>query len=170
MELPLLLCLQVALLFMSGVANAEDSTTSMFPVDSSAEKCTFPNSTSICLIPLQTPFMHDGDMQKTAYVNYYGVLAFDQPVDNNLSPSLEGYRNIFFPFSPYFSLDGSVTFMQATDGPLVTLATKEINAMFPEYPSFVATWVLVITWQNMVVSNLDDIFCKPIDVWQDEEV
>ncbi|KAB5555179.1 hypothetical protein PHYPO_G00030510 [Pangasianodon hypophthalmus] len=151
MDLPLLLCLQVALLFMSGVANAEDSTTSMFPVDSSAEKCTFPNSTSICLIPLQTPFMHDGDMQKTAYVSYNGFLAFDQPVDNNLNPSLEGYRNIIFPaLYPIFSLNmRNVTFMQATDGPLVTLATKEINAMFPEYPSFVATWVLVVTWQDM---------------------
>ncbi|MCJ8738138.1 hypothetical protein PDJAM_G00032090 [Pangasius djambal] len=125
MELPPLLCLQVALLFMSGVANAEDSTTSMFPVDSSAEKCTFPNRTSLCLIPLQAPFMHDGDMQKTAYVSNKGVLVFDQPVDNNLNPSLEGYRNIIFPLQTLFVLDeGNVTFMQATDGPLVTLATN----------------------------------------------
>ncbi|XP_058262652.1 pancreatic secretory granule membrane major glycoprotein GP2-like isoform X2 [Hemibagrus wyckioides] len=154
MECSRLLCL-ATLLFMSGVAKGQSSTT--LPVGVTKGQSSTPS-------PEPQFFKHGLNVRVEEFFSGTGLInQLQQPFNYNgtyevllfldCSIILLGRNEI--SFSPLCTkvdpnTRGSLSYEQATSGPLIDQANKEIKRMFSNV-SFSASWVLVLTWRNVLL-------------------
>ncbi|XP_026111426.1 sushi, nidogen and EGF-like domain-containing protein 1, partial [Carassius auratus] len=91
------------------------------------------------------------------YVNNNGHLTFNQPSSQFVPYSFPARGSQDVIAGLWTNLDNSargvVSYHQYTSGNVLTRATQDINTQFPNL-NFIASWVLVATWNKVAYFNL----------------
>lgn len=79
-----------------------------------------------------------------------GYVAFYAPNIDDEVPDPQLGKDVIAPLWTDLDADsgGKWTYEQATEGPLLRIATEAINRMFPGF-HYSASWVFVSTWENV---------------------
>nr|XP_055031635.1 sushi, nidogen and EGF-like domain-containing protein 1 [Misgurnus anguillicaudatus] len=108
-------------------------------------------------VNLARPFVYFGRTYNLIYVNYNGLLSFNQPIieDPYTFPS-NGSQDVIAPLWADFDDYGIIAFyyQQYTSGNVLTRATEDIKRYYPGL-SFNATWVFVATWDYVQTWDLN---------------
>ncbi|KAK1796779.1 hypothetical protein P4O66_009793, partial [Electrophorus voltai] len=102
------------------------------------------------LVGISVAFPFFGDRHTGLYVNNNGLVSFLREV-SQFTPvafPIAGDRRAVAPF--WADVDnrraGEVFHRESKDPGILKRATEDIHRYFPEFPLFVATWVLIATW------------------------
>ncbi|XP_036429013.1 uncharacterized protein LOC118809641 isoform X2 [Colossoma macropomum] len=100
------------------------------------------------LIQLDYPFFYFGKPHSQLYLSMNGFLSFEPLYPVSYDPSLN--KDIIAPLwtKIHIYTRGSISYSQATSGPLVKLAADEISQGLPGSKVFVS-WVFVSTWEKV---------------------
>uniref|UniRef100_A0A4W4HIE6 NIDO domain-containing protein n=1 Tax=Electrophorus electricus TaxID=8005 RepID=A0A4W4HIE6_ELEEL len=100
-------------------------------------------------IDLEHPFVYAGKTYSKLYLGMNGFVSFTQPLDD-LYPDPHFSSNIVAPLWIIINNtdEGNISYIQATEGSLITQATDALNGLYDKYNSSV-TWVFVATWLNI---------------------
>ncbi|XP_053366938.1 alpha-tectorin-like [Clarias gariepinus] len=99
---------------------------------------------------LQKPFLYAGQIYHQFYLSMDGYVAFYAPNIDDEVPDPQLGKDVIAPLWTDLDADsgGKWTYEQATEGPLLHIATEAINRMFPGF-HYSASWVFVSTWENV---------------------
>ncbi|KAL1264772.1 hypothetical protein QQF64_005127 [Cirrhinus molitorella] len=107
-------------------------------------------------IQLSSPFLFFGRTYRQIYVNNNGHLTFNQPLSQYVPNTFPSYGSQDIIAGLWTNLDnherGVISYQQYTSGNVLTRATQDINAHFPNL-TFSASWVFVATWDKVVYFN-----------------
>ncbi|XDV44110.1 hypothetical protein PO909_012447, partial [Leuciscus waleckii] len=109
-------------------------------------------------VAFSTPFTFFGRKYSYTYVNYNGLLTFNQfSPDASLYPfPTYGTEDFIAPL--WTDLDdfglGRYSYQEYTSGSVLTRATQDINQYFP-HKGFSASWVFVATWDYVESSDMN---------------
>ncbi|XP_076857111.1 uncharacterized protein LOC143511022 [Brachyhypopomus gauderio] len=125
-----------------------------FPIGPEAHGGNFPYDGASVLIDLDFPFTYNGRNHSQFYLNMNGFVTFSNPSDE-LYPNAHIGMDMIAPFWADIENDegGEVYYEQATDGPLIEVATDAVNLAFQDADFEEAAWVFVATWLNTPLEN-----------------
>ncbi|KAI4895043.1 hypothetical protein NFI96_016161 [Prochilodus magdalenae] len=125
-----------------------DFPATFFPVQSSAVEVYLYSDGDATRIQLNHTFYYFKRQYSQLYLSMNGFLSFEYIVTDTYNPNLK--KDIIAPL--WVDIDtyntGSILHEQATSGPLINLATEQVNQMFPGL-NFTASWVFVGTWVDV---------------------
>ncbi|NXJ78918.1 TECTA protein, partial [Trogon melanurus] len=104
-------------------------------------------------IKISVPFIFFGASYRSIYVNNNGVISFNTLVSQftpEAFPLADG-RAFIAPFwaDVHNGIRGEVYYRESTDPELLRRASKDIRKHFKDMASFSATWVFVVTWEEV---------------------
>ncbi|XP_073670392.1 uncharacterized protein [Paramisgurnus dabryanus] len=108
-------------------------------------------------VNLARPFVYFGRTYNLIYVNYNGLLSFNQPIiEDPYTFPYNGSQDVIAPLWADFDDYGIIAFyyQQYTSGNVLTRATEDIKHYYPGV-SFNATWVFVVTWDYVQTTDLN---------------
>lgn len=104
------------------------------------------------VINLESPFVFFGRTYNNIYANINGYLTFKQPSSDYTFQyfPINGSEDIIAPLWTNADVSGNdiIAYQQYSSGDVLTRTTQDINHYFPNL-SFRATWVLVVTWDQV---------------------
>ncbi|XP_065116696.1 uncharacterized protein [Paramisgurnus dabryanus] len=105
---------------------------------------------------LTSPFVYFGRTYNQIYVNYNGLLSFNQPLQETPYTFPNGGQDVIAPLWVDFDDYGIIAFyyQEYTSGNVLTRATEDIKRYYPGL-SFNATWVFVATWDYVETWDLN---------------
>ncbi|XP_061173563.1 fibropellin-1-like [Saccostrea echinata] len=116
------------------------------------------NSTS--RIPIVVSFPFFGSSYNSIYVNNNGDTTFETPLRQFTSQPfpINGSHRIIAPF--WTDIDtrqgGKLWYRITTDTTILQRGTNKINSLFPDIVTFTATWMMIITWEDVAAYS-----CSP---------
>ncbi|XP_056325772.1 sushi, nidogen and EGF-like domain-containing protein 1 [Danio aesculapii] len=144
----------ISVFSLSWVTKAQTVPLIFYPFSSEAGDTVYTaeDNENSTVINLQSPFVFFGRTYNKIYVNINGYLTFNQPSSDytvHYFPT-NGSEDIIAPLWTNADVSGNdiISYQQYSSGDVLTRATQDINHYFPN-PSFVATWVLVVTWDQV---------------------
>ncbi|NXG08040.1 TECTA protein, partial [Sakesphorus luctuosus] len=104
-------------------------------------------------IKISVPFIYFGVPYRSIYVNNNGVISFNTLVSQftpEVFPLADG-RAFVAPFwaDVHNGIRGDVYYRESTDPALLRRASKDIHKYFKDMASFSATWVFIVTWEEV---------------------
>ncbi|XP_009305186.1 uncharacterized protein isoform X1 [Danio rerio] len=107
-------------------------------------------------VAFSTPFTYFGRKYSNIFVNYNGLLTFNQPLVETFPYSFPTYENEDYIAALWSELDdygfGKYWYQEYTNGSVLDRATQDINQYFPNR-GFTASWVFVVTWDYMLTTD-----------------
>ncbi|XP_076857119.1 uncharacterized protein LOC143511023 isoform X8 [Brachyhypopomus gauderio] len=140
-----------------------------FPIGPEAHASSFPYDGASVVIDLDYPFMYHGRNYSQFYLDMNGFVSFFEP-SPELYPNSSIGQDMIAPFWADIENDegGEVYYEQATDGPLIEVATDAVNQAFQDADFEEAAWVFVATWLNMPLENNEEAVSFQVVLISDE--
>ncbi|XP_062582966.1 sushi, nidogen and EGF-like domain-containing protein 1, partial [Saccostrea cucullata] len=104
-------------------------------------------------IPISVSFPFFGSSYNSIYVNNNGDVTFETPLSECTSQPfpIDGSHRIIAPF--WTDIDtrkgGRLWYRTTTDRTILQRGTNNINTLFPNIVTFTATWMMIITWEDV---------------------
>ncbi|XP_021336093.1 sushi, nidogen and EGF-like domain-containing protein 1 [Danio rerio] len=131
-----------------------------YPFGSSAgdiEHLEFDND-SFQYVDFSAPFTYFGRKYSSIYVNYNGLLTFNQSLTESHPEPFPTYGNEDYIAALWTDLDdigiGKYWYQEYTNGSVLDRATQDINQYFPN-KGFTAIWVFVVTWDCVLTWDMN---------------
>lgn len=126
-------------------------------------------------IKLATPIFFFGVPYRTVYVNNNGVVSFNVLVSQFTPESfpLTDGRAFIAPFwaDVHNGIRGEIYYRETMDPVILKRATKDIRKYFKDMATFSATWVFIVTWEEVTFYGgssttpvIIHIFCFPLHI------
>lgn len=118
-------------------------------------------------IPISVPFPFFGSSYSSVYVNNNGDVTFDAPLSQFTSQAfpISGSHKIIAPF--WTDIDtrqgGYLWYRTTIEHTLLQRGTNKIRSLFPGLLHFSATWMMVVTWEDVAAygcSSSGTILCS----------
>eukprot|EP00105_Crassostrea_gigas_P046428 XP_019930576.1 PREDICTED: sushi, nidogen and EGF-like domain-containing protein 1 [Crassostrea gigas] len=128
-------------------------------------------STSSILISVPFPFF--GPSYRFIFVNNNGDVTFDTELTQYTAQAfpINGSHKMIAAFWTDIDTDpgGSLWYRTSTDSSILQLGTNIIRTTFPSFVTFSATWMMVVTWEEVAAygcSNTSIITCQQRNTFQ----
>ncbi|XP_056324997.1 uncharacterized protein LOC130238115 [Danio aesculapii] len=121
------------------------------------EQLEFDND-SFQYVDFSAPFTYFGRKYNSIYVNYNGLLTFNQSLTESHPVPFPTYGNEDYIATLWTDLDdigiGKYWYQEYTNGSVLDRATRDINHYYPNR-GFAASWVFVVTWDYVLTWDMD---------------
>lgn len=102
-------------------------------------------------------------------VNTNGYISFETSLNNWTAQAfpINGSFKMIAPFWTDISTlqVGSLWYRPTTDSSILQIGTNNIRNVFPTFATFLATWMMVVTWDDVAAfscSNTSTITCQQV--------
>jgi len=116
------------------------------------------------------PFWFFGLNVSTIYVHENGLISFGSTL-NDQSPASFPLTNEALAAAPYWAdvyteRGGRVWYRKTTDDAIVSRATRDVIRAFPRYTGYMASWVVIVTWDEVTFYAASGIYTQNRNTFQ----
>ena len=124
------------------------------------------NSTNSNLTWVLNKFYHRQVGLISFQVHENGLISFGSTL-NDQSPASFPLTNEAFAAAPYWAdvyteRGGRVWYRKSTDEVIVSRATRDVIRAFPRYAGFVASWVVIVTWNEVTFYGASGVYTQKV--------
>jgi len=99
-------------------------------------------------------------------VHENGLISFGSTLNKQLpaSSSLPSEALTAAPFwaDVYTKRGGRVWYRKSTDNAIVSRATRDVIRAFPRYTRFMASWVVIVTWNEVTFFGASGVYTQKV--------